>query len=117
MRVAVLMLTAAALLVGCAAVLAGCAALSSPPASSEAPADAVVGRIITIDDFHSYAVVDWDGGRSAINIDRRELTWYRIGDQILLDRALRPLPLSQQSGRRAGIPGTGGSVSTFQRRT
>ncbi|HEV8642510.1 MAG TPA: hypothetical protein VGV13_15565 [Methylomirabilota bacterium] len=77
-----LMLLAAGLAVGCTV------------ARGSRPDDpGVIGAVITyIDVYDGYMVVEWPGGRSTISMDRRALYQYRIGDDVALDSALRPIP-------------------------
>lgn len=68
---------------------AGCALPAAAP-----PADSgVIRAIVThIDADHGYLVVEWSAGRTLISMDPRALGYYRIGDAVALDSALRPLP-------------------------
>lgn len=60
-----------------------------PPPPAGVPA--ITARVTHIEYMHSYMVVEWPGGKSNVAMDRRELDRYRVGDEVVLDGALRPL--------------------------
>jgi hypothetical protein len=68
-------------------ILAGCAA---GPASAP-PAGALEARVVHVDTFGGFAIVEWPGGRTFVGMGARELETYRPGDTIFLDSALRPV--------------------------
>jgi hypothetical protein len=49
-----------------------------------------VGQIYVIDVGHSFILAEFPEGRRLINIDRRDLWRYRVGDEIRIDSFGRP---------------------------
>ncbi|HEY7648086.1 MAG TPA: hypothetical protein VID04_03700 [Methylomirabilota bacterium] len=59
------------------------------PAFAAAP-PVQVGQIYVIDVGHSFVLAEFPDGRRLINIDRRDLWRYRVGDEIRVDSFGRP---------------------------
>jgi hypothetical protein len=68
------------LLVGCTV-----ATPSAPPAGS------FPARVVHVDAFGGFMIVEWANGRSFVMVNNRDAANYHVGDTILLDNALRPL--------------------------
>ena len=68
-------------------ILTGCAVAtpSAPPPGS------ITARVVHVDAFGGFMIVEWPAGRSFITVDNRDAGHYHVGDTILLDSALRPL--------------------------
>jgi hypothetical protein len=77
--------------------LAGCALTAAEPDSSRV---AATGRITDIDPNHGYAIVEFSpGNRMFVNMDKRELGQFIVGDEIRVDTFGRPLPPLPRSPR------------------
>jgi hypothetical protein len=67
--------------------LTGCA-VATPIAP---PPGGFTARVVHVDAFGGFMIVEWPTGRSFVMVGQREAGNYHVGDTILLDSALRPL--------------------------
>jgi hypothetical protein len=79
------------------AALAGCALTVAGPDDSRT---AAVGRIVDLDANHGFAVVEFPDHRMFVNIDKRDVGKYLVGDDLRVDSFGRPLPPVPRSPRR-----------------
>ena len=79
--------------------VAGCALA---PAGTDDSRVAAVGRITDIDAQHGYAIVEFPNGRVFVNVDKRDLGKYIVGDELRVDSYGRPLPPQPRSPRSRG---------------
>ena len=73
--------------------LAACPLGAAEPDNSRV---AAVGRITDIDANHGYAIVEFPTGRWFVNIDKRDLGRFTVGDELRIDSFGRPLPPQPQ---------------------
>ena len=78
--------------------LAGCTLNAAEPDDSRV---AAVGRITDIDANHGYAIVEFPTGRWFVNIDKRDLGRFTVGDELRIDSFGRPLPPQPRTPRPA----------------
>ena len=92
----------AAILLGgaLASAVAGCAL--APAAGTDDSRVAAVGRITDLDNNHGYAIVEFPNGRMFVNIDKREMGKYIVGDELRVDSYGRPLPPQPRTPRTRG---------------
>ena len=76
--------------------LSGCALTAAEPDDSRV---AEVGRIVDVDAQHSYAIVEFANRRMFVNLDKRDLGKYLVGDELRVDSYGRPLPPRPRSPR------------------
>ena len=62
----------------------------------------VVGRITDLDVNHGYAIVEFPTGRMFVNIDKRDMGKYIVGDDLRIDSYGRPLPPQPRVPRPRG---------------
>ena len=55
------------------------------PAGTDDSRVAAVGRITDIDAHHGYAIVEFPTSRTFLNIDKRDLGKYTVGDELRVD--------------------------------
>jgi hypothetical protein len=67
---------------------AGPALAAEDPTSREV----AVGRVVGIQVSHGYLTAEFPNGRMNVGMDKRELGWYIVGDEIRIDTFGRPLP-------------------------
>lgn len=77
-----------------------CASLA--PTGSDDARVAAVGRITDIDANHGYTIVEFPTGHMFVNLDKRDLGKYVVGDELRIDSYGRPLPPQPRSPRPAG---------------
>ena len=82
-----------------ASAVAGCALA---PAGNDDSRVAAVGRITDIDVNHGYAIVEFPTGRMFVNIDKRDMGKYIVGDDLRVDSYGRPLPPQPRGPRPRG---------------
>ena len=89
----------AAILLGgaLASAVAGCAL--GPAAGTDDSRVAAVGRITDLDTNHGYAIVEFPNGRMFVNMDKREMGRFIVGDELRVDTFGRPLPPLPRSPR------------------
>jgi len=63
---------------------------AGPVFAAEQPA-ADVGRIYIIDGNEGFVIAEFPNGQRLINVDKRHLWLYRVGDEIRVDTFGRPL--------------------------
>jgi hypothetical protein len=76
--------------------LAGCMLSAAQPDDSRV---AAVGRITDIDPHHGYAIVEFPTGRWFVNLDKRDMGKFIVGDELRIDSFGRPLPPQPRSPR------------------
>jgi hypothetical protein len=76
--------------IGLAVALVGL--LLATPVLAAEDSEAAAGRIEVIEGNHGYVIAVFPSGRLVINVGQRELGHYRVGDEIRIDGAGRPLP-------------------------
>jgi len=76
--------------------LSGCTLSAAEPDDARV---AAVGRITDIDPHHGYAIVEFPTGRWFVNMDKRELGRFTVGDELRIDSFGRPLPPQPRSPR------------------
>ena len=86
-----------------AVVLLGAALAACPLGAAESDDSRVAagGRITDIDANHGYAIVEFPTGRWFVNIDKRDLGRFTVGDELRIDSFGRPLPPQPRSPRPA----------------
>ena len=67
-------------------------ACAAPVAEVPTSQGAAVGRVVDIQVTHGYLIAEFPSGRMYVGMDKRELGWYIVGDQIRIDTFGRPLP-------------------------
>jgi hypothetical protein len=85
-------------IVAVALVAAGCAGVVA------AQTDVTVGRIVDMEPFHGYVVVEFANGRMNVAMDKREMGRYIIGDEIYIDSFGRPVAPPAGAQRRPAAP-------------
>ena len=70
--------------------VAGCALSAAGPQDDSRTA--AVGRIVDLDVNHGYAIVEFPNTRMFVNLPKRDLDKYRVGDELRIDSFGRPLP-------------------------
>lgn len=76
-------------LLGSALALGACAPVATEEPTSRA---AAVGRVEGIEVQHGYLIAVFPSGRMNVSMDKRQLQWYIVGDEIRIDSYGRPLP-------------------------
>ncbi len=79
--------------------VAGCALA---PAGTDDSRVAAVGRITDLDANHGFAIVEFPTGRMFVNIDKRDMGKYIVGDDLRVDSFGRPLPPQPRLPRPRG---------------